>query len=131
MGQDGRVRRLKGNTKDERSIPFSTKLMAKIEVMRPEAFTNNSTDWIWDDYKQVLQSWGVRWAERFTDAYGFSSQNLRSYVVTQLINTNTSPFILYEASRHKVPGLSDVVSGYIGPRLDELREVFSFLSNGP
>ena len=127
MGQDGRVGRLKGNTKDERSIPFSTKLMAKLEVMLPEAITNNSTDWIWDDYKQVLQSWGVRWAERFTDAYGFSSQNLRSYVVTQLINTKTSPFVLYEASRHKFPCLSDVVSGYIRPKLDELREVFELL----
>ena len=91
--------------------------------MLPEESTNNSTDWIWDDYEQVLQSWGVRWAERFTDAYGFSSQNLRSYVVTQLINTNTSPFILNEAFRHKVPSLSDVVSGYIRPKLDELRKI--------
>ena len=125
--QDGRVRRLKGNTKDERSVPISSKLMTKLELMLPEAFTNNSTDWIWDDYKAVLQSWGVRWAERFTDAYGFSSHNLRSYVVTQLINTNTSPFILYEVTRHKVPGLSDVVSGYVRPKLEELRAVVELL----
>ena len=125
--QDGRVRRLKGNTKDERSVPISTKLMAKLEVMLPEAFTNNSTDWIWDDYKQVLESWGSKWAESFTDRYGFSSHNLRSYVVTQLINTNTSPFILYEVTRHKVPGLSDVVSGYVRPKLDELRAVVELL----
>ena len=125
--QDGRVRRLKGNAKDERTVPISSKLMAKLEVMLPEEFTNNSTDWIWDDYKQVLQSWGVRWAERLTDAYGFSSHNLRSYVVTQLINTNTSPFILYEVTRHKIPGLSDIASVYVRPKLVELRAVLELL----
>lgn len=125
--QNGRVRRLKGNAKDERTVPISSKLLAKLKQMLPEAFTNNSTDWIWDDYKPSLESWAVRWAERFTDAYGFSSHNLRSYVVTQLINTNTSPFVLYEITRHKVPGLSDVVSGYVRPSLEELRPVVELL----
>ena len=125
--QDGRIRRLKGKSKDERSVPISSKLMAKLEVMLPEAFTNNSTDWVWDDYKQVLQSWGVKWAESFTDRYGFSSHNIRSHVVTQFMVKNVNVFMLYEVTRHKVPGLSSVVEGYVRPTIDELRAVVELL----
>ncbi|WP_037990661.1 site-specific integrase [Synechococcus sp. CC9616] len=124
---DGRVRRLKGKAKDERVVPINKLLMSKLELMLPEAFTNNSTDWIWDDYKTALESWAVRWAERFTDRYGFSSHNLRSYVVTRLMNERVSPFVLYEITRHSIPGMSEVVSGYVRPTTDELRSVVEIL----
>ena len=121
---DGKVRRLKGKAKDEREVPINSLLLSKLELMLPEAFTNNSFELIWsDDYKPALEAWAVKWAERFTDRYKFSSHNLRSYVVTKLINSNVSLFVLYEITRHKVPGMSEVVSGYVRPTLEELRPV--------
>ena len=121
----GRIKRyLKGGQKDERTVPICSKLMDKLKLYLPDAFTNNSSEAIWpEDYKEINAAWASKWAERFSDNYTFSSHNLRSYVVSQLMGARLSPFHLYEITRHSIPGMSQVVSGYVRPTLDEMREI--------
>ena len=38
-----------------------------------------------------------------------------------------SVFHLYEVTRHKVPGMSEVVSGYVRPTMEEMREIVDSL----
>ena len=122
------IRTLKGHEKDERTVPIHSKLYQKLKALLPEVVENNSEKAIWPkDYRPAKAAWGVRWAEDFSREYGFGSHNLRSYVVTQLINNNISPFILREITRHAVPGLSAVVEGYVRPEIKELCAVVETL----
>ena len=123
----GRVRRLKGRSKDERTVPICNALYDLLMQHLPEVKTKSTDEWIWDDYRESVQNWSMSWASNFTRNYGFSSHNLRAYVVTQLMHSNISPYYLYEITRHAIPGLSDVVAGYVRPSLDELREVMEKL----
>ena len=102
--------------------------MDKLRAYLPEVFTKNDSEPIWPkDYNPALEAWAVRWADGFSYNYGFSSHNLRSYVVSQLMAQRFSVFHLYEVTRHTVPGMSDVVQGYVRPTLDELRELVEAL----
>lgn len=122
------IRRLKGRRKDERSVPIHSELKAHLSKMLPEALTNNSSDPIWPDSYQVNQeTWGATWGHTFGVRYGFNSHRLRANVVSQLMMKNVSPFILYEVTRHRVPGMSEVVAGYVRPSLDDVREVIERL----
>ena len=108
----------------ERTIPIHSELLKKLELYLPEAMTNDSTDPIWaDDYRPSIEGWGARFSERFTDRYGFGTHQLRSYVVTQLLLQNVSPYLLKELTGHSVPGLGKVVAGYVRPTIDEVRQV--------
>ena len=118
------IRHLKGRKKDERSVPIHTQLKAHLLKMLPEAKRNNSEDPIWpDSYLPKEQSFAVQWGKRFKKSYGFTSHELRALVVSQLMIKNVSPFILYEITLHKVPGMSEVVQGYVRPTIEQVREV--------
>ena len=121
-------RRLKGRKKDERTVPIHSELKAHLLKILPEALTNNSSDPIWPDSYQTNQEvWGATWGHTFGVRYGFNSHRLRSNVVSQLMMKNVSPFILYEITRHRIPGMSEVVAGYVRPSLDDVREVIERL----
>lgn len=125
----GQKRNLKLKEGGERTVPIHSKLMVKLEKYLPEAFTNNTVEPIWPtDYKPKLESWGSRFAERFTDRYGFGSHDLRSYVVTQMLKVNINPYFLKEITGHSVPGLGKVVAGYTAPTIEEAREVLEQLN---
>ena len=121
-------RRLKGRKKDERTVPIHSELKAHLLKILPESLTNNSSDPIWPDSYQANQEvWGATWGHTFGVRYGFNSHRLRSNVVSQLMMKNVSPFILYEITRHRIPGMSEVVAGYVRPSLDDVREVIERL----
>ena len=124
--EKGRTQRrnLKMKKRGERTIPIHSELLKKLELYLPEAMTNDSTDPIWaDDYRPSIEGWGSRFSERFTDRYGFGTHQLRSYVVTQLLLQNVSPYLLKELTGHSVPGLGKVVAGYVRPTIEEVRQV--------
>ena len=122
------VRNLKGREKDERTIPIHPMLRQKLEQMLPEVISNNDAVPIWEDqYRARTDTFGDKWSDSFSKSYGFSSHKLRSYVVTQLISSNVSPYILHAITRHTVPGMSQVVSGYVRPTLEQLREIIGRL----
>ena len=96
--------------------------------MLPDAITRTDDEPIWkEDYKPSLENWGSRFAERFTDRYGFGSHDLRSYVVTQMLKQNINPYFLKVITGHTVPGLGKVVAGYVQPTIEEVREVLEQL----
>ena len=117
-------RNLKGRQKDERTIPIHPTLREKLVKMLPEVLENNEDRPIWpDEYNAEEESFGNKWAGRFTRRYGFSSHKLRSYVVTQLISSNVSPYMLHAVTRHTVPGMSQVVRAYVRPTMEQVKEV--------
>ena len=124
----GQRRNLKMKKRGERTIPIHSKLADRIKLYLPEALTNNSDDPIWpDDYRSTIESWGSRFAERFKDRYGFGTHDLRSYVVTELLKLNVSPYFLKEITGHTVPGMGKVVAGYVRPNVAQVREVLELL----
>ena len=117
-------RNLKGREKDERTVPIHPVLREKIAKMLPEVIDNNEAKPIWpEQYNATDESFGNRWASRFIKRYDFSSHQLRSYVVTQLISSNVSPYMLHAVTRHSVPGMSQVVGGYVRPTMEQVMEV--------
>ena len=125
---EGKKRNLKLKEGGERMIPIHSKVVARIKTMLPEAFTRTDDEPIWkEDYKPSLENWGSRFAERFTDRYGFGSHDLRSYVVTQMLKQNINPYFLKVITGHTVPGLGKVVAGYVQPTIEEVREVLEQL----
>ncbi len=122
-------RRLKGGTKDERTIPMHSKLKAKILELMPELAERNDAEPIWlKEYSTKEEVFGAWWSKRHSMNYNFTSHELRAHIVTQLLVLNTSPFILHEITRHTVPGMSEVVTGYVRPTMNELRKVIEQLS---
>ncbi len=121
-------RRLKGGTKDERTVPMHSKLKAKILELLPELAERNDAEPIWlKEYSTKEEVFGAWWSKRHSMNYNFTSHELRAHVVTQLLILNTSPFILHEITRHTVPGMSEVVTGYVRPTQEELKEVIEKL----
>lgn len=126
---NGQMRNLKMKKKGERTIPIHSELLKRIKLYLPEALTNNSNEPIWsDDYRSTIESWGSRFAERFKDRYGFGTHDLRSYVVTELLKMNISPYFLKEITGHTVPGMGKVVAGYNRPNIEQVREVIELLN---
>jgi integrase len=126
--KDGINRRFKGADKDERVVPIHSALRQKIIRMMPEVESNNSEDLVFGmDYQRTMEQMGGYWSQKFSASYGFTSHNLRAYVVSQLMALNVSPFHLYEITRHSIPGVSQVVAGYVRPSMDELREMIERL----
>jgi len=122
-------RRLKGGEKDERVVPMHDKLHAYLMAMKPELVDDNRDEPIfrtrWTGYHGVF---GSKYSTQFTKKYGFTTHELRANVVSQLMMLNVSPYLLFEVTRHKIPGMSAVVSGYTRPTMDELREVVNRLT---
>ena len=115
-------RRLKGGRGDERRVPIHSALQVHLEGLMQQ-IEGEPSDPIWPKaYKQSDESWGAGWAGSFRDKFGFTSHDLRRIVVTRLMVKGVSPFVLYSLTRHKVPGMSDVVELYTRPKVEELRE---------
>ena len=122
-----KVRRLKRKEKRERTIPIHSKLLALIGEFLPDALTRNDEEPIWGkDYTPALHGWGCRYSEQFTWHYGFGTHDLRALVVTRMLKRNISPFYLQHITGHKVAG-GDVLSGYVQPTTEEIREVLELL----
>ena len=123
----GQERRLKLKERGVRTVPMHSKLIDKINKYLPEAITRNDEEPIWpDDYKHKLNNWGARFAERFKDRYGFGSHDLRSYVVTRMMQLNINPFYLEVITGHSVPG-NKVVGAYVAPTMEQVREVLELM----
>jgi integrase len=123
------VRYLKGARKDERTIPINDALFKALEGIE----LNDSIDPIWPrSFKPGNESWGESWASDFKAKYGqghkFTSHDLRSRAVTQLGLNGVSPFIIFSITRQKVPGMSEVVAGYVKPTTDQLRDAMELLT---
>ena len=122
-------RRLKGGHKDERTIPISTKLREKIIQYRPDVESNNSNNLLFpESYNEPSKLFAENWGRKCGQRYGFSSHHLRSYVITQLELSVNNPFILHEITRHTVPGMSQVISNYVRPTIDDLRATMESLN---
>lgn len=122
-------RRLKGREKDERTIPISTKLREKIIQYRPDVESNNSNYLVFpESYNKPSKLFAENWGRKCGQRYGFSSHHLRSYVITQLELSVNNPFILHEITRHTVPGMSQVISNYVRPTIDDLRATMESLN---
>ena len=124
--KNGIVRRLKGGTKDERIVPIHDVLMEKLQLYLPNCDSSDSL--IWNDYKSSEEIMGHLWANNFTNRYGFTSHQLRSYVITQLLSNNVSPYLLHEITRHSVAGMSSVVAGYVRPSMQDVRRCINTLT---
>ncbi len=122
-------RRLKGGEKDERTIPMHDKLYEYLLEILPEVVENNDDLPIfptrWTKFYQVF---GSKYSAKFSPKYHFTTHELRSVVVSQLMMLNVSPYLLFEITRHSVPGMSAVVSGYTRPSMEELRKVINRLT---
>ena len=123
--KETQIRKFKTGSKDERSLPMSTALFEAIKDMK----LNQSDDPIWPlRYKSTNDSWGAHWVSDYPNKYKLRSHDLRRYVVTQLTLSGVSPFIIYEITRHKIEGMSEVVSMYTRPSTKELQEAMELLS---
>ena len=105
------------------------KLYGYLLDMLPEVVDRNEDEPIfptrWTKFKQVF---GSKYSAKFSPMYGFTTHELRANVVSQLLMMNVSPYFLYEITRHKVPGMSEVVVGYTRPKMDELRAMINRLA---
>ena len=68
------------------------------------------------------------WSGSFKAKFGFTSHDLRRNAVTVLAVKGVSPFLIHEITRQKIPGLSEVVSLYVRPTVEELRTAMELLS---
>ena len=119
--QGGVRRHLKGGDADERQVPIHSKLRPWLEALM--AGNEGSSEPIWPKaYKPSVESWGDGWAGSFKQKFGFNSHDLRRRAVTQLMVAKVSPFVLFEVTRHTIPGMSDVVKLYVRPAPEEVKE---------
>lgn len=126
---NGQKRNLKLKEGGERSIPIHSQLLKRIKAMLPEAIERNDNEPIWpNDYKPSIENWGSTWAETCTYRYSFGSHDLRSYVVTRMMQQNINPYYLHAITGHTVAGTSKVVQGYVAPTIEQVREVLELLS---
>lgn len=124
----GIKRRLKGGEKDERAIPLHSILKKKLIEFLPDIKCRNEQVPIFaNEYRRSDELFGNAWSTRFTRSYGFTSHELRAHVVSQLLASNVSPYILFEITRHSVPGMSSVVQGYTRPTMKELQAIIEKL----
>ena len=101
---------------------------ALYETIKDMPLTKGSDDPIWPRrYKATNDSWGAHWVSEYPTKYNLKSHDLRRYAVTKLNTAGVSPYILFEITRHKVTGMSDVVAQYTRPTTEELREAMELL----
>ena len=121
-------RRLKGSGKDERLVPMHSILRLKLLEFLPVVEHNHSDEPIWpEQWRESAGLFGNKWSNNFSRHYNFTSHELRAHVVSQLQLLNISPYYLYEITRHSVPGMSQVVQGYVRPTMVELRKLIERL----
>ena len=133
---DGKVRYLKGRQKDERTIPINDALFEALnggDSLHQGIELDGSEDPIWPtSFKPKGETWGMSWASDFKKKYGqghdFTSHDLRSRAVTQLTLNGVSPFIVFSITRQVIPGMSEVVAGYVKPTTEQLREAMELLT---
>ena len=122
--RENQVRRLK-TSKDERTIPMSSKLY---EAIKDLPLIKGSDDPIWPRrYKANDDSWGHHHSNEYRNKYGVRAHDLRSFAITKLTLEGVSPFIIYEITRHSIPGLSDVLKVYTRPSLEEVRQTMELI----
>ena len=122
--KETQVRKCKTGFKDERSLPISSELFEAIKDMD----LNQSDDPIWPlRYKSTNDSWGAHWVSEYPNKYKLRSHDLRRYAVTKLTLSGVTPFIIFEITRHKIEGMSEVVSMYTRPSTKELKEAMELL----
>ena len=122
--RENQVRRLK-TSKDERTVPMSSKLYEAIKDM---PLIKGSDDPIWPRrYKASDDSWGHHHSNEYSKKYGVRAHDLRSFAVTKLTLEGVSPYIIYEITRHAIQGMSDVVKIYTRPTIDEVRQAMEFI----
>ena len=123
--KETQVRKFKTGYKDERSLPISSELFEAIK----DIDLNQSDDPIWPlRYKSTNDSWGAHCVSDYSNKYKLRNHNLRRYAVTQLTLSGVTPFIIYEITRHKIEGMSEVVSMYTRPSAKELRAAMELLN---
>ena len=122
--KEKQIRNFKTGHKDERSLPMSCDLFEAIKDMK----LIKSDDPIWPlRYKSTNDSWGAHWVSDYPNKYKLRSHDLRRYAVTKLTLSGVTPFIIFEITRHKIEGMSEVVSMYTRPSTKELREAMELL----
>ena len=122
--RENQVRRLK-TSKDERTIPMSTNLY---EAIKDIPLYKGSDDPIWPRrYKANDDSWGHHHSNEYRNKYGVRAHDLRAFAITKLTLEGVSPFIIYEITRHSIPGLSDVLKVYTRPSLEEVRQTMELI----
>ena len=52
---------------------------------------------------------------------------MRSFAITKLTLEGVTPFIIYEITRHSIPGISDVVKIYTRPTIEEVRQAMELI----
>ena len=122
--RENQNRRLKTD-KDERTVPISTSLY---ELIKDMPLIKGSDDPIWPQrYKATDDSWGHDHSNKYKKKYGVRAHDLRSFAVTKLNLEGVTPFIIYEITRHSIPGMSDVLKVYTRPSIDELRNAMELI----
>ena len=87
-----------------------------------------SDDPIWAQrYKTTDDSWGHDHSNKYKQKYGVKSHDLRAFAITKLNLEGVTPFIIYEITRHSIPGMSDVLKIYTRPSVEELREAMELI----
>ena len=105
--------------KDERTVPISTKLC---EAIKDIPLNKGSDDPNWPRrYKINDDYWGHHHSNEYRKKYGVRAHDLRSFAITKLTLEGVTPFIIYEITRHSIPGISDVVKIYTRPTIEEVR----------
>ena len=98
------------------------------EAIKDMPLIKGSDDPIWPRrYKTTDDSWGAHWVSEYRNKYNLLSHDLSRYAVTKQNNEGVSPYILFEITRHKVTGMSDVVAQYTRPTTEELRKAMELL----
>ncbi len=71
--------------------------------------------------------WQINHSNEYSKKYGVRANDLRSFAVTKLTLEGVTPFIIYEITRHSIPGISDVVKIYTRPTIEEVRQAMEFI----
>ena len=79
-----------------------------------------------EDIRQVM-TLGDTIINEYSKKYGVRAHDLRSFAVTKLTLEGVTPFIIYEITRHSIPGISDVVKIYTRPTIEEVRQAMEFI----
>ena len=99
---------------------------ALFEAIKNMPIIEKSDDPIWPlRYKQTNDSWGSHWVSEYRNKYNLASHDLRRYVITKLNLAGVSPYIIYEVTRQKMEGMSDVTIRYTRPTTEELRQIMT------
>ena len=59
--------------------------------------------------------------------YGVRAHDLRAFAITKLTLEGVSPFIIYEITRHSIPGLSDVLKIYKRPSVEDVIQTMELI----